>query len=128
MKLRRYRLGALVLFGLQLSACVTWQPVPLNRQRILEEQQPERVRIREADGTLIELRNPRVERDSLIAEASGQASPTQFGTETVRIPLAEVRGLEIHHFDLWGTIGLIAGTWFGLGLACTAGLVCSGLQ
>jgi len=127
MKPHRYRFAALVLIGLHLSACVTWQPVPLNRQRILEEQQPERVRIRQADGTRIELRNPRVERDSLIAEVSGQPPSTQLGAETVRIPLADVRGLEIRHFDIWGTIGLVVGIWYGLTLACAAGLVCGGL-
>ena len=126
MTIHRYRLGALVLLGLHLSACATWQPVPLNRQRILEEQQPGRVRIRQADGTRLELRNPRVERDSLIASVRASSAP--LGAGTVRIPLAEVRGLEIHHFDIWGTLGLIVEIPFGLSFACAAGLICGGLQ
>ncbi len=126
LRLRRYRPVALMLFGLHLNACSTWQPVPVNLRQLIEEEQPDRIRIFQPDGTRIEVRNPRVETDSLTAEVPVRLSPLEFGTETVKIPLTDVHAFEIRRFDMARTLGLIVAVPLATlgGLLLLVGITC----
>jgi hypothetical protein len=70
----RYRARAvLLLFGvLYLTTCSTtsWQPVSLDAispAQLIEEDRPERVRVLMRGGSQVELENPLVEGDELVA-------------------------------------------------------------
>ena len=109
----RYRSVAVLLLVLQLGACYSWDPVTASPRQFIEDDQPQHIRIFQPDGTRTELRNPRVETDSLTAEVPVRLSPEEFGTETVRIPLTDVRAFEIQRFNIEDTLGLIGALWGG---------------
>ena len=81
----RYRARAvLLLFGvLYLTACSSWQSIgPVSPSRFIELDQPERVRVLLRGGNELELENPSVEGDELVAPG-------------VSMPLADVLRLEV---------------------------------
>ena len=90
----RYRARAvLLLFGvLYLTACSSWQSIgPVSPSRLIELDQPDRVRVTMQDGTQIELERPVVDGDELVA-AGGSVS------------LADVRLLEIGKISMKKTL------------------------
>ena len=71
---------------LHLTACQTWQSVSLDAispAQVIEEDQPERVRVLMRGGTELELESPSVEGDELVA-------PGNFS-----MPLADILRLEV---------------------------------
>ena len=81
----RYRARAvLLLFGvLYLTACSSWQSIgPVSPSRFIELDQPERVRVLLRGGNELELENPAVEGDELVAPG-------------VSMPLAYILRLEV---------------------------------
>ncbi len=86
----RYRPRAvLLLFGvLHLTACQTWNSVsldaisPAQLAQLIEEDQPDRVRVLPRGGNELELENPSVEGDELVAPG-------------VSMPLADILRLEV---------------------------------
>ena len=93
----------LPLFGmLHLTACQTWQSVSLDAispAQLIEEDQPDRVRVSGGGVLDLELVSPSVEGDQLVGAASG-----------VSVPLADILRLEVRGFSLGRTIG----TGFGV--------------
>ena len=86
----RYRRRAVLLLFLllNLTACSTWQSVsldaisPAQLAQLIEEDQPDRVRVLMRGGYQLELENPSVEGDELVAPG-------------VSMPLADVLRLEV---------------------------------
>ena len=83
----RYRARAVLLLFLllNLTACQTWQSVSLDAispAQLIEEDQPDRVRVLMRGGTELELENPSVEGDELVAPR-------------VSMPLADILRLEV---------------------------------
>ena len=98
----RYRTRAVLMLFLvlHLAACVTWQAVSLDAvspAQLIEEDQPDRVRVTMQDRTQMELERPVVDGDELVA-AGGSVS------------LADVRLLEI------GKISLVRSGLAGFGI------------
>ena len=74
----RHRLRAVLMLFLvlHLAACVTWQAVSLDAispAQLIEEDQPDRVRVTMQDRTQMELERPVVDGDELVA-AGGSVS------------------------------------------------------
>ena len=84
----RYRSVLLLFLVLNLTACSTWQSVsldaisPAQLAQLIEEDQPERVRVLLRGGNELELENPSVEGDELVAPG-------------VSMPLADILRLEV---------------------------------
>ena len=98
----RYRPRAVLLLFLllNLTACSTWQSIgPVSPGRFIELEQPDRVRVLMQNGTQVELEEPSVEGDELVAPG-------------VSMPLADVLVLEVQRSSLQRT--LIAGSWVGV--------------
>ena len=96
----RARTVLLLLLVLHLTACSTWQSVSLDATspaQLIEEDQPDRVRVTMQDRTQMELERPVVDGDELVA-AGGSVS------------LADVRLLEI------GKISLVRSGLAGFGI------------
>ena len=97
----RYHPRAVLLLFLllNLTACQTWQYVgPVSPGRFIELEQPDRVRVLMRGGYQLELENPSVEGDELVAPG-------------VSMPLADVLRLEVQAFSrgrtaLWVFAGL----------------------
>ena len=60
-----------LMLMLHLTGCYNWQPVTVTPRQLFEEGQPGRIRVVQADGVELELRDPRVEADSLVARLTG---------------------------------------------------------
>ena len=101
----RYRLRAVLLLFLllNLTACSTWQGVATpSPSQFIEAEQPDLVRVTTQDGTELELENPSVEGDELVA--SGGFS----------MPLADIIGLEVREFSMDRTMILLGGVVVGV--------------
>ena len=97
----RYRYCAvLLLFGvLHLTACQTWQSVSTaSPSQFIEAEQPDRVRVLMRGGGQVELENPSVEGDELVAVGDRSVS------------LEDVLVLEVWGFSMDRTILLVLGT------------------
>ena len=93
----RYRPRAVLLLFLllNLTACQTWQSVSLGAispAQLIEEDQPDRVRVTGGDVLERELVSPSVEGDQLV------------GADGVSMPLADILRLEVQGFSLGRTI------------------------
>jgi hypothetical protein len=99
MELRRYRPLALFLLVLHLTGCYSWQPATVSPRQFIEEEQPGQIRIVQADGERMELRNPRIESDSLTARIF-----SRLRTGTVRIALADITAVESRRLQVGKTV------------------------
>ena len=93
----RYRLRAVLLLFLVLNvtACTSWHSVSLDvisPAELIEEDQPDRVRVTGARVLEREVVAPSVEGDQLV------------GAGDFSIPLADILGLEVHGFSLGRTV------------------------
>ena len=92
-----YRLRAvlLLLLVLNVTACTSWHSVSLDvisPAELIEEDQPDRVRVTGARVLEREVVAPSVEGDQLV------------GAGDFSIPLADILGLEVHGFSLGRTV------------------------
>ena len=99
--LRRYRPVALILFVLHLTGCYSWQPVAVSPRQLIEEEEPGLIRILQTDGTQMELRDARVEADSLTARVS-----SRLRTGTVRIALTDISAVQARRLKSAATLAL----------------------
>ena len=99
MELRRYHPLALFLLVLHLTGCYSWQPATVSPRQFIEEEQPGQIRIVQADGERMELRNPRIESDSLTARIF-----SNLRTGTVRIALADITAVEWRRLHVGKTV------------------------
>ena len=99
-----------LMFVLHLTGCYSWQPVTVSPRQIVDEEEPGRIRIFQADGEAIELRNPRVEADSLAGRIS-----TYDQTGTVRIALTDIIAVEVKRLSKPKTV--VAGAALAVGVA-----------
>ena len=101
----RYRAVLLLFLLLNLTACQTWRSVSLDAispAQVIEEDQPDRVRVTGGDVLELELERPAVDGDQLVA-------PGGFS-----MPLADILRLEVQGISILRTIG------FGYGVAGVA--------
>ena len=92
----RPRAVLLLFLLLNLTACQTWQSVSLGAispAQLIEEEQPERVRVLLRGGNELELENPSVEGDELVAPG-------------VSIPLADILRLDVRELHILRSIGV----------------------
>ena len=93
----RYRARAVLLLFLllNLTACQTWQSVSLDAispAQLIEEDQPDRVRVSGRDVANLELVSPSVEGDQLV------------GAGDFSVPLADIVRLEVQEIDILKTL------------------------
>ena len=93
----RYRLRAVLLLFLVLNvtACTSWHSVSLDvisPAELIEEDQPDRVRVSGREVLEREVVAPSIEGDQLV------------GAGGFSMPLADILGLEVHGFSLGRTV------------------------
>ena len=93
------RPAASLMLLLHLTGCYSWQPVTASPRQFVEEEQPGHIRISQGDDEELELRNPRVEGDSLAARIS-----TFNRTGTVRIALTDITAVESRRLQVGKTV------------------------
>ena len=110
----RYRLRAVLLLFLvlHLTACYTWQGVATTSPAgVIEATQPERVRVTMPDGTQVELENPSVEGDELVASGG------------FLMPFVDIVILESRKFSMDRTMLAVLGGVLALPVALIAALL-----
>ena len=90
---------------------------------MIEEDQPDRVRVTMPGGIQVELENPSVEGDELVGYAGGyeRVGGRLIQTGSVPVPLADILMLEIRNFSLGRTVLLVLGGFGALPLVCLGG-------
>ena len=92
----------LLFLVLHLTACSTWQAVNTpSPAQFIEAEQPDRVRVTMQGESQVELENPSVEGDELVAPG-------------VSMPLADILELEVREFSMDRTALLLVGVAAGL--------------
>ncbi len=105
------------LLGAQLlSGCTSWQTARVTPTTLTDAGNPDKVRVRQTDGSTVVLRSPTMMSDTLTGQVDAQPR---------RIPLASVSELAFRKFSLVGTAALGAGIFVAgialAALACTSG-------
>ena len=94
----RPRAGLLLFLLLHLTACTSWQSAATpSPSQFIEAEQPDRVRVTTQDGTEVELENPSVEGDELVALGG------------FSIPFADIVILESRKFSMDRTMLAVLG-------------------
>ena len=94
----RYRAVLLLFLLLNLTACQTWQSVSLGAispAQLIEEDQPNRVRVTGGGVIDLEVVSPSVEGDQLV------------GAGDVAVPLEDILRLEVRGLHILRTIGVV---------------------
>ena len=107
----RPRIVLLLFLLLHLTACQTWQSVSLDAispAQLIEEDQPDRVRVTGVDVLDLELVSPSVEGDQLV------------GAGNFSVPMEDILRLEVRRFSLQRTIGAGFGAYIALFLVLYA--------
>ena len=108
----RSRAVLLLLLVLNLTACSTWQSVgPVSPSQFIEAEQPDRVRVTTQGESQVELENPSVEGDELVAP--GDRS----------VPLGDIIMLEVREFSMDRTALLLVGVAAGVLVVAVAVVV-----
>lgn len=102
-----------------LTGCYVWQPVTVSPRQLIEDEQPERVRVFSSDGTSVELTEVRVE-TGFLTGVIHRILPVR---RTVRIAFADITAVERRRFDGMKTIGAAALTGAGAFVAVVAAAV-----
>jgi len=111
----RCREAALLLLSLHFYGCTTWRPTTVSPRQVIEEEQPQRVRVTGPDGTPVVIEHPVVRNDSIatVTEADCRTSVAGGGRFNCRevaqsvMPLSEVDRIEVRGFSGWRTVGMI---------------------
>ena len=99
------RIIACILLPAYLAACSTWTTQEASPQQVLQDEQPDKVRVTLTDGSQVEVFQPVVSGDTLTGVAEGQQR---------NIPLASVSELELREGDTIATVLLIGSVVLGV--------------
>jgi len=95
--MRRYVWIPLVVVS--SSGCYSWQLQSVSAREVIEQQEPELVRVTGPDGR-VTMHEPRVSGDSISGRLRRQGSETS-------VPLDEVRRIEVRALDEASTVGAV---------------------
>ena len=98
--LARRVIAALLL--VLLNACYSWRTTTISPAQLIPEEEPSIIRVTLTDGMQLTLRDPTIRNDSLVHE-NGRA----------RVVLSDVSAVELWHFSVAKTIGIIIPFLFG---------------
>lgn len=93
------RLLACVLLPPCLANCTTWQAQELSPEQVIAQEQPNKVRVKLANGSSVVLEQPSLSGDTL----RGQGPGNPF------VPLGDVSAIEVRKTDALLTAGLAVG-------------------
>ncbi len=120
MKIGRYRPVMLALLVLHLSACTSWQPTFLSPPQVIEEEEPDRVRITRSDGDRVIIRNPEVRADSIAGSMNEAGSRTEMS-----VPISDIQWFEVRQPSRQHTIALVVILGFPVVLYGLLALLCT---
>ncbi len=86
----------LLLSAHLMIGCASWQPVTVSPTAVAEAHNPDRLRVRRADGSTIVLESPTMVGDTLVG---------QVGRQPARIALASVTELAVRTVTLGSAVG-----------------------
>ncbi len=99
------------LLGLQLlGACASWQPARVSPTVLAEADNPDKVRVRQTDGTTFVLHDPRLVSDTLVGNTN---------LAERRVPLASVAELAVRKVTTGGVVAGVIGIVVVVGLVAT---------
>lgn len=101
-RLRRTRAAIICLTAISplLSACATWRLAPIPPAQLIQEQDPNQVRVRRAGGETMTLQSPELVQDSVVGTSRGSRAS---------LPLSDVEAIEVRRISVFRTTALILG-------------------
>ncbi len=102
-----------------LTACHSWRPTTVSPQQLIREEQPSPVRFTLTIGETVTIKDPTMRNDSIVGVTDAVGVLTRSGA--VGVASRDVRLLEVQHFSVTKTVGLVLGT--AVGLAAVAAVV-----
>ena len=94
-----------------LTACHSWQPTTVSPQQLIPEEQPSPVRVTLTNGETVTIKDPTMRNDSIVGVTDADGAQR---TSAVGVALRDARLLEVQHFSVGKTVGLVFGTAVGL--------------
>ena len=115
-KLLRCHPLALLLLVPHLGGCTSWQPATVSPRQAIEGERPSSIQVTNTDGTQMVLSYPTVENDSIVgraqcpapsamARAGGEQTRCAPTGSTVRVPLNQVRSVQLRRVSILRTVG-----------------------
>src|SRR5262245_45778825 len=104
-----------LLLLVHLAGCSSWHHNPNGVEALLQEKNPQRVRVTLAGGKQGTFESPRIEGDSLIGFNYQGKKPERLSVATT-----DVREAAVHNFDTGKTVLLVAGVGLTLILVAAA--------
>jgi len=98
-----------------LTACHSWRPTTVSPQGLIAEDEPSSVRVTLTDGETVIVRNPTMRNDSIVGATDAD----------VGVASQDVRLLEVRHFSVGKTVGLVLGIAAGVVAVAAVALVSS---
>jgi len=106
----------------QVSGCAEWMNYQQPPGEVLARKSPGKVRVLHADGTSRDVHAPRVVNDTLVGYRSAAGGAMQSADGMVRIPVSEIKRMEVRQTNTGGTILLVA---LGVGLVAVVAVAAS---
>ena len=98
---------SLLLMVQLIPGCTHWSPVrDVTPEAYVAAKQPKRVRVLLGDSSRVVLMRPWVRGDTLGGQAPGRRGQPQIAGDSVLLPLAWIRQLDVRRTDVAATIGL----------------------
>ena len=99
-----------------LGGCTSWHPANVSPRQAIEDEQPTSIQVTGTDGTQMVLSFPTVENDSIVgwaqcpapsamARAAGELTGCAPTGSTVRVPLNQVRSVQLRRVSVLRTVG-----------------------
>ena len=101
-----HHLSIALALVLSLSGCSSWHSANVTPAQLLDDDPPDRVRVTKPDGTTLVLEHPQLLGDTLYGAAARNAGSRG---DTVAVPLADLRKVEVRQPNGLKTIGLVLG-------------------
>jgi hypothetical protein len=96
-----------VVLVLQVSGCSEWMAYQQPPAQVLTEKSPEKVRVKQVDGTQLEVLGPRIVNDTLVGYRSMSGDPAKPEGQVVRIAVADIESMEVYQSNTGGAVVLV---------------------
>ena len=98
----RWRRAVAALLLLAFTACHTWHPTTASPRSLIEDEDPSALRVTQANGLAVTVKDPMIRNDSLVSGTSGVTGP-------VGVPTGDIQSVEVRRFDKGKTVGFVIG-------------------
>jgi len=98
--------GLAMLLTVQVSGCSEWMAYQDPPAQVIAQRSPEKVRVELLDGAKFEVYAPMIVNDTLVGYPWKLGDATKAEAQIVRVPVADIRTMQVHQGNTGGTVVL----------------------